>query len=233
MQSGINVILYASNRPRGAPLSDRKTRTERIRDELADEIARGRLGPGAALDEVTLADRFGVSRTPIREAIRQLEAFGFADARPRRGAVVATITDERLDEMFLVMAEMEGLCSRIAADNMTPADHEGLLQIHEGSRLAAEADDVERYYELNTQFHACIYSGTHNSFLEELTLHVRRRVAPYRRAQFRVTGRLDLSYREHDAVVQAILRGDGEGAQQAMNGHLKLVRGAVHDITEP
>lgn len=214
-------------------MSDRKTRTERIRDELADEIARGRLGPGAALDEVSLAERFGVSRTPIREAIRQLEAFGFADARPRRGAVVATITDARLDEMFLVMAEMEGLCSRIAAANMTPGDHAGLLEIHEGARQAAEAHEVERYYEFNTLFHAAIYAGTHNSFLEELTLHVRRRVAPYRRAQFRVTGRLDLSYKEHDAVVRAILRGDGDGAQQAMNAHLKIVRGAVSDISEP
>jgi DNA-binding GntR family transcriptional regulator len=214
-------------------VSDRKTRTEHIRDELADEIARGRLGPGAALDEMSLAERFGVSRTPIREAIRQLEAFGFADARPRRGAVVATITDERLDEMFLVMAEMEGLCSRFAAANMTPDDHAALLEIHEGSRRAAEAHEVERYYEYNTRFHAAIYAGTHNSFLEELTLHVRRRVAPYRRAQFRVSGRLDLSYKEHDAVVQAILRGDGAGAQAAMNGHLKIVRGAVSDIAEP
>lgn len=214
-------------------MSDRKTRTERIREELADEIARGRLMPGAQLDETSLAERFGVSRTPIREAIRQLEAFGFADARPRRGAVVATITDERLDEMFLVMAEMEGLCSRIAAQAMTPKDHEGLLEIHEAARQAAEVHDVDLYYEFNTKFHACIYTGTHNSFLEELTLHVRKRVAPYRRAQFRVTGRLDLSYKEHDAVVQAILRGDGQGAQEAMNGHLKLVRGAIHDIHEP
>jgi len=211
-------------------VSKRKTQSERIREELADEIARGRLGPGAALDEVTLAERFGVSRTPIREAIRQLEAFGFADARPRRGAVVATITDQRLDEMFLVMAEMEGLCSRIAAMAMTPEDHMALLEIHEGSRQAAEADDVELYYDYNTKFHAAIYTGTHNSFLEELTLHVRRRVAPYRRAQFRVRGRLDLSYQEHDAVVQAILRGDGEGAQRAMNAHLKIVRGAVNDL---
>lgn len=211
-------------------MSNRKTRTERIREQLADEIARGRLLPGAALDEVTLAQRFGVSRTPIREAIRQLEAYGFADARPRRGAVVATITDDRLDEMFSVMAEMEGLCARTAAEAMTADDHRQLLDIHEASRQAAEDFDIETYYDYNTRFHAAIYAGTHNSFLEELTIHVRKRVAPYRRAQFRVTGRLDLSYKEHDEVVQAILRHDGPAAQAAMNAHLKIVRTAVSDV---
>lgn len=208
-------------------MSKPKTRTERIRDALADDIARGRLAPGAGLDEVTLAKRFGVSRTPIREAIRQLEAFGFADARPRRGAVVATITDERLDEMFMVMAEVEGLCAREAAANMTDDDRAALVAVHEESRRAAEGDDVETYYSLNTRFHETVYAGTHNSFLEELTLHVRRRVAPYRRAQFRTTGRLDRSFDEHDRVVQAILKGDGEAAQQAMTNHMKTVRSAV------
>lgn len=211
-------------------MSTRKTQSERIRDELAGEIARGRLAPGAALDEVTLATRYGVSRTPIREAIRQLEAAGFADARPHRGAIVATITDKRLDEMFLVMAEMEGLCAREAALGMTPEDHRALLDIHEKSRAAAEAGGIDAYYALNTRFHAAIYSGTHNSFLEELTRHVRRRVAPYRRAQFEASGRLDLSYREHDRVVQAILKRDGEAAQGHMTSHMKIVRTAVREV---
>lgn len=212
-------------------MSTRKTRTEQIREVLEDEIVRGRLGPGAALDEAGLADRFGVSRTPIREAIRQLEAFGFADARPRRGAVVTSITDERLDEMFAVMAEMEGLCAKAAATGMTADDHRALLAVHEECRQAAGRNDIDMYYALNARFHSAIYAGTHNSFLEELTLHVRRRVAPFRRAQFSASGRLDLSYKEHDTVVQAILRRDAETAHAAMTGHMRIVRTAVGDVT--
>lgn len=208
----------------------RKTRTERIREALEDDIARGRLGPGAALEEVGLAERFGVSRTPIREAIRQLEAFGFADARPRRGAVVTNITDERLDEMFAVMAEMEGVCAKIAAERMTVQDQQAMLAVHEECRSAARQGEIEMYYDLNAKFHATIYAGTHNSYLEELTLHVRKRVAAFRRAQFESGGRLDLSYKEHDAVVQAILAGDSGAAHDLMIGHMKLVRTAVRTV---
>lgn len=208
----------------------RKTRTEQILAVLEDDIARGRLAPGVALDEAGLASRFGVSRTPIREAIRQLEAFGFADARPRRGAVVTNITDERLDEMFLVMAEIEGLCAKIAATNMTSEDHDALCAAHEECREAARQGEIDLYYMLNTKFHATIYAGTRNSFLEELTRHVRKRVAPYRRAQFQNSGRLDLSYEEHDEVVQAILTGDAEAAHTAMTRHMKLVRTAVGSL---
>jgi DNA-binding GntR family transcriptional regulator len=211
-------------------LSKRKTRTEQILAKLEDDIARGRLAPGATLDEVGLAERFGVSRTPIREAIRQLEAFGFADARPRRGAVVSAITDRRLDEMFLVMAEMEGLCAKTAALEMQGDEKEALQAVHDECRQAAANGEIETYYALNLRFHEAIYTGAHNSFLEELTRHVRKRVAPYRRAQFHETDRLDLSYKEHDQVVQAILGGDAETAHRAMTDHMRIVRTAVRSM---
>jgi DNA-binding GntR family transcriptional regulator len=212
------------------PVREPKTRAERIRENLADEIARGILSPGVALDEMGLAQRFGVSRTPIREAIRQLEAIGFAEARPRRGAVVATITKERLHEMFSVMSELEAVCAKLSAIQMTPVQKETLRQVHEESRHAAETDDTTRYAELNARFHETIYSGTNNSFMMELTESVRTRVAPYRRAQFWNTGRVTLSFSEHDAVVQAILQGNGDAAYQAMHNHVDTVSDAVDDI---
>lgn len=211
-------------------MSEAKTRAEAIREELADDIARGRIAPGVALEEVGLANRFGVSRTPIREAIRQLEAIGFAEARPRRGAVVARITQQRLDEMFAVMAEMEGLCARLAAAHMSAPDRVELRRIHAETRKATEAGDIEAYNRLNTDFHALIYAGTHNSYLEEIAANVRLRVAPYRRAQFWSAGRLDLSYREHDAVVEAILAEDPDAAAAAMKLHIGTVRVAVDSV---
>ena len=123
-------------RSNGSPSS---TRAEEIRQLLADEIVRGRLPPGLPLEEIELARKFGVSRTPVREAIRQLEATGLAEARPRRGAVVAGVTRERLEEMFLVMLELEALCAREAARSMTPAERTALVAVHaEGETLAKD-----------------------------------------------------------------------------------------------
>ena len=108
----------AARRPRLAA-ADKITRAEELRLQLADEIVRGALAPGAALDETEIARRFSVSRTPVREAMRQLAASGLVDARAHRGAVVARPSLERLTGMFEAMAELEALCAGLAAERMT------------------------------------------------------------------------------------------------------------------
>lgn len=108
-------------------------RSERIRLALADEITSGMLAPGTQLDEQQLGDRFGASRTPVREALRQLAAEGLVEMRPRRGAVVAAMTAERVFEMFELSAEIEALCVRLAAWRMTPLERSALRKIHEES----------------------------------------------------------------------------------------------------
>jgi DNA-binding GntR family transcriptional regulator len=207
-----------------------KTRAELIKEELADAIVRGAIAPGVALDEMGLAKRFGVSRTPIREAIRQLEAIGFAEARPRRGAVVAHITQDRLNEMFTVMAELEALCSSWSARAMPAAEKAALRVLHEECGALAETGMLEGYMDLNFQFHEAIYRGSHNSYLTELTLSVRQRLAPFRRAQFTGMDRLKLSVVEHGRVVEAIEQSDPEGAAEAMRQHLQIVRVSVDDV---
>lgn len=202
------------------------TRAEEIRQLLAEEIVRGRLPPGVQLDETEIARQFGVSRTPVREAIRQLEATGLAEARPRRGAVVAAVTKERLDEMFFVMLEMEALCAREAARQMTAAERTGLETLHAAGSAPAAAGDVEGYYAHNLRFHDAIYVGTHNRYLAEMTLMVRKRLAPFRRAQFSGENRPALSHAEHGLVVAAIVAGNGEAAAEAMRAHIGVVRDA-------
>src|SRR5579871_4368538 len=103
---------------RAAPQQDKITRAEELRLQLADEIVRGALKPGAALDESDLARRFRVSRTPVREALRQLVASGLVDSKAHRGAVVARPNAERLNSMFEAMAELEALCAGLAAERM-------------------------------------------------------------------------------------------------------------------
>ncbi|ODM74780.1 GntR family transcriptional regulator [Bradyrhizobium elkanii] len=210
---------------RPSSLVDKITRAEELRLQLADEIVRGTLAPGAGLDETDLAQRFNVSRTPVREALRQLAASGLIDARAHRGAVVARPSLERLTGMFEAMAELEAICAGLAAERMTPAERHALEAIHEELRVLSYTGNPERFHEVNERFHNAIYAGSQNAYIAEITLATRVRVQPFRRAQFRNLGRLAKSHAEHDRVVVAVMRGDKTGAAAAMRAHIEQVRG--------
>lgn len=223
-------MLYAKrveHRPLTQPTV---TRAEEIRQILAEDIVRGQLPPGISLDESEIARRFGVSRTPVREAIRQLEAEGLAHARPRRGAVVAVVTRKRLDEMFLVMLELEALCAREAARNMTADERAALEALQAKGGPVAASDDQAAYYLHNLTFHDAIYAGAHNAYLAETTLAVRKRLAPFRRAQFAGENRVALSHLEHGTVLAAILQNNAEAAAATMRAHIQVVRAAYETM---
>src|SRR3982074_3117417 len=210
---------------RASPQLTKVTRAEELRLQLADETVRGALAPGAALDETDIARRFNVSRTPVREALRQLAASGLVDARAHRGAVVARPSLERLTGMFEAMAELEALCAGLAAERMLPSGRHAREAVHEELRVLSYAGNPDRFHEVNERFHNAIYAGSQNGYIAEITLATRVRVQPFRRAQFRNRGRLAKSHAEHDRVVVAIMRGDRVGAAAAMRAHIELVRG--------
>jgi DNA-binding GntR family transcriptional regulator len=203
-----------------------RTRAEELRRQLADDIITGRLAPGTRLDEQELAERFGVSRTPVREALKHLAAIGLADAGPNRGMYAAAISPEKRTELFEVMAEMEGVCARLSAQRMTIAERRQLEALHLRAGEVMRGGDQTLYSDLNFRFHAAIYSGCHNRTIEDMALNARARLAPFRHGQFNLLGRLAKSFTEHDKVVTAILRGDGAGAQAAMLDHVGIVRDA-------
>jgi len=205
--------------------SGKLTRAEELRRQLADDIVRGTLPPGSSLDETEIAQRFKVSRTPVREALRQLAASGLVESRAHRGAVVAQPSLARLSGMFEAMAELEALCAGFAAERMPPIERHALQAIHEEARRLSQAGDPDRFHEVNERFHNAIYAGAQNDYIAEMTLATRVRVQPFRRAQFRNLGRLAKSQVEHDRVVVAIMRGDRAGAAAAMRAHIELVRG--------
>jgi DNA-binding GntR family transcriptional regulator len=200
-----------------------RTRTEELRLQLADEIVQGAIAPGAALDETSLARRFKVSRTPVREAIRLLAASGLVDAPAHRAAIVAQPNEAQLVGMFEVMAELEALSARFAAERMDARERRALEAIHEELRALIQSGDPQRYHEMNEAFHNAIYAGAHNAYLADITLATRIRVQPFRRAQFRNLGRLAKSHVEHDFVVVAIQRGNGDEAAEAMRSHIMTV----------
>ena len=220
-------LPYLSRRGEGSATPQRRTRAVELAAALADQILRGGLAPGQRLDEQELAQRFGVSRTPVREALGQLAATGLVEHRPRRGVIVAVISPQRLQDMFVAMAELEASASRLCALAMTAEERQGLETFHRASQAAVREGAIEDYERLNQEFHSRLYVGCRNGYLGDLLNTTRARLAPFRRAQFNLRGRLAASWREHDAVVEAILRGDGDGAARAMREHLATVSGAA------
>lgn len=194
------------------------------REILENEIVLGRLGPGTHLDEVGLANRFDVSRTPVREALIELAAAGLVEIRPRRGAFVTEIGVPRLIEMFEVMAELEGMCGRLAARRLTPDGEANLLRAHEACAAAAASADADDYYRENQHFHDAIYAACRNGFLADQARQLQNRLAVYRRLQLRVRNRIQNSLAEHQAVVDAILAGDGDRAEDLLRAHI-LIQG--------
>lgn len=195
-------------------------RSEHLLEIIEERIATGRYLPGMRLDETELANEFEVSRTPIREALIHLSFSGLVDMRPRRGAIVAEITAQRLCEMFEVMAELEAMCGRLAARRMTDADQQALLQAHHACEGARDLADPDEYYRRNEQFHRAVYSASHNAFLIEEAMSLHKRLSAYRRLQLRVRDRLRTSYSEHAAIVDAIIEADGEKAADLLRKHI-------------
>jgi len=194
--------------------------SDRIRNALTDAISSGELAPGTTLDEQQLADRYGASRTPVREALRQLATSGMVEVRPRRGVIVRHVTAEEVMDMFETMAELEAVCVRLATYRITPLERSRLLRIHEASQAAVEQDDVDAYDALNRDFHEAIYRAAHNDFLADQAIAVRTRLNAFRRMQLRQARRLASSRAEHDAVMQAIAEGNGEEAGRRMRAHM-------------
>ncbi|MCJ2123122.1 GntR family transcriptional regulator [Methylobacterium sp. J-077] len=197
---------------------------QRLRQRIEDEIVSGELALGARLDENQLAERFGVSRTPIREALLQLAVTGLIQAKPRRGAVVSAPEPHLLLAMFETMAEIEAACGRLAARRLVPEDAEALQAALASCRAAMALQDAESYYAENYVFHTVVYRASRNAFLAEQALSLHRRLAPYRRLQLRVRQRLPQSLAEHEAIVAAIVAGDEAGAAEALRSHV-IVQG--------
>ncbi|HJW24033.1 MAG TPA: GntR family transcriptional regulator [Rhodocyclaceae bacterium] len=195
-------------------------RSEQLGELIEERIVTGVYRPGTRLDEQELATAFGVSRTPVREALIQLASAGLVDIRPRRGATVPEVGPDRICEMFEVMAEMEAMCGRLAARRITPMEQLQLQEAHRACEAARDADDPATYYQLNEVFHQRIYEASHNGFLAEQATALHRRLRPYRRLQLRVRNRMNTSFSEHAGIVDAILAGDGDLAASRLRSHV-------------
>jgi len=194
------------------------TRAELLRETLTEEIISGKLQPGARLDEQEIADRFGVSRTPVREAMRHLVATGLAQSQPHHGATVSWFDSERITALLDAATELEVACVRLATMRMTKGEMDKLVAIH--AQASQNLFDEDGYYDLNDRFHAVIYQGSHNDVLIETTHMLGARIGPIYRVQNTLAHRARQSYAEHDRIVAAVLKGDAIAAEVAMRAHM-------------
>ena len=207
------------------------TTVDKLANAMAEAILSGEFAPGYRLDEQLLAQRYDVSRTPVREALRQLATTGLIEIRPRRGAIVTRVTPEQLEELFVAMGELEATCARLAAMSMSPTERRRLQALHDRMGTLERQQDTKAFADDNHLLHAMIYAGAHNSVIEELAVALRRRLAPFPRAQFQLEGRPPRSFAEHNEVVSAIIRGDANAAHAAMLHHVTLVEQSYEELS--
>jgi DNA-binding GntR family transcriptional regulator len=207
--------------PKQSAASSSPTLASIVQDKIAAEIAAGVFAPGMHLEENELASRYQVSRTPVREALRELASLGAVDIKARRGVLVADTGGERLMKTLEVVADMEASCARYAAERMTEAQRVDLTKLHRTIGDAVKAGDAARYDRDNLQFHLLIHVGSANDILSDAVGQMRRRILPYTRAEFISNPeQLTIAYREHDAIVRAIECRNGELAYHTTRAHV-------------
>ncbi len=203
---------------------------DEVAAKLRERIFDGVLAPGSFIDELGLCGEWAISRTPLREALKVLAAEGLVRHEPRRGCFVNQITERDLDEIFPVIALLEGRCAFEAASNATDADMVALEQMHDRLNRCAKARRINDYYQANFAIHEAIITLANNRWLAQVIGDLRKIVKLARLQQLHAPGRLDQSLSEHMAVFAAIKARDADGAEAAMRTHLTRQRVALREL---
>lgn len=199
-------------------------------DLLRERIYNHELLPGQRLDEAMLAEQLGISRTPLREALKVLSTEGLIELRPRKGCYVAELLLADLEEIFPIMAMLEGGVASEVARKRSAADLKVLDELHERLERHAAAGDIDRYYATNYQFHDTLQQLAGNRWLQAVIGDLRKMLKLSRHRSLRLEGRLGASLAEHRALMQALRAGDPEQAEQVMRGHLLAQLRALREI---
>jgi DNA-binding GntR family transcriptional regulator len=209
-----------------------RTRAESLRLKLEEEILSRRMLPGQKLDEEELAARFGLSRTPVREALKALTSTGLIELRAHQGAYVAKLTPRSIIEMVEFMSMLEVNCARLAARRHSAADRNAIQQAQNHCERAVRAADPRAFYAANIAFHEAIYRASRNEFLAGQAQALRQRLEPYRRQIVFHHGLIERSVREHGDIVDAILAMKEEQAGIAMRRHLGALQDSIASMVE-
>jgi DNA-binding GntR family transcriptional regulator len=206
----------------GSVALDGRTLWQRVYDHLRDEILSGSLTPGAELSEVALAESLGVSRGPIREAVGRLASEGLVTVRPRRGAVVSSLSTEEFVELYQVREALELLAVKLAVPRLGSEDIAALQSLIDEMSTRAERNQVAEFFEANTAFHARLVDASGNAKLADMYRQLLDQLGRYRRRSLQLRGNLQRSVAEHAAILRAAKRGDAERAAHLMSEHIRV-----------
>lgn len=211
------------------PVERKLSAAEAVREELEREISDGVLVPGDSLDEEALASRFGVSRTPVREALLHLSALGMITIAPRAGIYVARLSMPELLALVELLAELEGSCVRLATRRIEADEATALKQVHLESLAFEESGDAQGYARCNALFHEILYRACRNAALATEITRIRSRTRVYRQSVFQNQLRIRRSREDHARILEAVLAGDAAKASEAAVEH---IAGSVRDLTD-
>lgn len=205
---------------------------ERVASTLRERIFDGTLPPGGFLDEAALSENLKISRTPLREALKVLAAEGLVRHEPRRGCFVNEVTEQDLDEIFPIIALLEGRCAFEAARKASEADLATLEALHRQLQRHARTRAIVSYYQTNFAIHEAIIALADNRWLAQAIAGLRKILKLARLQQLHAPGRLDQSLNEHMAVFAALKARDADGAEAAMKTHLLRQREALRELAQ-
>ena len=195
------------------------TLRESILETIRDAIISGSLKPGEKVAEPELAERFGISRTPIREAFRQLESEGYLTVVPRKGAVVVSFSQRDVEEFYAIKSILEGYAARKACEKLTSREIDKLQSINEKLRFLAEEGDVRHFFKVHDSFHELFVRAADNGKLTEMILNLVGRFQRLRIASLSLPGRMEFSVQEHQKIVDAFRNGDADLAENLVRSN--------------
>lgn len=194
---------------------------EVVCETLRDAVRRGILQPGERLMEIQLAEDLGVSRTPVREAIRKLEMEGYVIMMPRRGTYVADLSIRDINEVFEIRTSLESLASGLAAERINDDELEKLQRLLVEIGAYIKSGDMESIVRTDTEFHDLLYQASRNSRLVGIISNLREQLTRFRTTSMSFPGRLKATLEEHRKIVEAIAQGDEKAARKAAEHHME------------
>lgn len=203
---------------------------EQVAERLRAQIYAHQLAPGAWIDEQSLADDYGISRTPMREALKVLAAEGLVTLKPRRGCYVTQLSERDLDEIFPVLALLEGRVAQEAACRLAGADFARLEALHADLERHAAVSDTDRFFEANQAFHNALQELAGNRWLSQLIDDTRKFLKLTRRDSLRLDGRIHQSLLEHRTIMAALQTRDAAAAARRMHDHILSGRAALAQL---
>ncbi|MCT4606613.1 MAG: GntR family transcriptional regulator [Marinisporobacter sp.] len=207
--------------------------TSKIFNILREDILNGKYAEGEKLGEAKLAEELGVSRTPVREALKQLELDGIVENKPNRGVVVLGISKQDIEDIYTIRTAIEGIAARWAVERITEEELEELKEAYELMEFYTFKNDIEKFAELNTKFHEIIYKATKSRHLEQVLKDFQYYMKKTRRKSLHVKGRIKESLKEHKVVLDAFLNKDQEVAQRALTVHVENSKKNVEKNVNP